>query len=127
MDVPHTRVLQSKKCVSFFLFLSFLCFSKYRVYRLSRTLSKELDPLVGSKIVIIITIFAFSQRNCRVLGVHEERKEEEGKGEGGRRMEEERAGHVFLTFRMVIGEQPSERIRDDLGLPFVLIMVKFRS
>ena len=24
------------------------------------------------------------------------------------------------------GEQPSERIRDDLGLPFVLIMVKFR-
>ena len=27
----------------------------------------------------------------------------EGKGEGGRRMEEERAGTVFLTFRMVTG------------------------
>ena len=38
-----------------------------------------------------------------MLGVQEERKEEEGKGEGGSRMEEERAGTVFLTFRMVSG------------------------
>ena len=78
----------------------------YRVYRLSRTLFKESDPLVRSKIVIIIiiiTIFAFFPRNCRVLEVLEERKEEEGRREGGRRMDEEKAGHVFLTFRMVTG------------------------
>ena len=71
--------------------------------RVSRTLPKELDPLVGSKIVIIIIIFAFFPKNCRVLGVHKERKEEEGKGEGGRGEEDEREGHLFLTFRMVIG------------------------
>ena len=46
-----------------------------RVYRLSRTLPKELDPLVGQ----------------------EERGEKEGKGE------EERAGYVFLTFCLVFG------------------------
>ena len=36
-----------------------------------------------------------------VLGVHEERKEVEGNGEGGRGEKEEREGHEFLTFRMV--------------------------
>ena len=46
--------------------------------------------------------FCVFPRNCRVLGVHEERKEEKGKGrerEGGRGEE----GPVFLTFRMVTG------------------------
>ena len=58
---------------------------------------------MGQKKVIIITIFAFFPSNLKVLGVQEEKKEQEGKGEGGRRMEEERAGHVCLTFRMVTG------------------------
>ena len=71
------------------------------MYRLSRILPKEQDPLCGSKTDIIITIFSFFQRNCSVLGVHEKRKEVEGKGEGGRGEEEEE--HVFLTFRMVTG------------------------
>ena len=38
-----------------------------------------------------------------VFGGQEEKKEVEGKGEGGRRMEEEKAGTVFLTFWMVTG------------------------
>ena len=73
------------------------------MFRLSRTLPKEQDPLVGSKIDIIITIFAFFPRNCRVLGGQEERKEEKGKGEGRRRKEAEREDRVFLTFWMVTG------------------------
>ena len=59
--------------------------------------------MVGSKIVMNIPIFAFFPRNCSVLGVQEERKEEKGKGEGGRGEEDEREDHVFLTFRMVKG------------------------
>ena len=59
--------------------------------------------MVGSKIDIIIIIFAFFPRNCSVLGVQEESGEEEGKGEAGRGEKEEREGHVFLTFRMVTG------------------------
>ena len=39
----------------------------------------------------------------KVLGVQEEKKEEEGKGEGRRRKEEGREDRVFLTFRMVTG------------------------
>ena len=75
----------------------------YRVFRPSRTLPKEWDPPVGSKIVMNITIFAFFPGNCIVLGVQEERGEEEGKGEGRRGEEEEREDHVFLTFWMVTG------------------------
>ena len=41
--------------------------------------------------------------NCRVLGGQEEKREEKGKGEGGRRKEEEREDRVFLTFWMVKG------------------------
>ena len=44
--------------------------SVYRVFRLNKTL-----PLVA-KIIIIITIFTFFPRNCRVLGAQEEKKEE---------------------------------------------------
>ena len=55
------------------------------------------------KIDFNITYFAFFPRNCRVSGVHEERKAEEGKGEGGRGEEEREGEHVFLTFRMVTG------------------------
>ena len=50
-----------------------------------------------------ITIFAFFPGNCSVLGSQEERKEEEGKGEGRRGEEEVEEGHVFLTFWMVTG------------------------
>ena len=49
----------------------------------------EQDPLVGYKIVTIIIFFAFFPRNCRVLGVHEERKEVEGKGETERQRDRE--------------------------------------
>ena len=95
------------------------------MFRLSRTLPK--DPLVGSKIDIIITIFAFFPRNCSVLGVQEERREEKGKGEGGRGKEEEREDRVFLTFWMVTGRAcRPHRMRDDLGKQLVLIMAKFR-
>ena len=51
----------------------------------------------------MITIFAFFPRKCGVLGGQEEKKEKEGKGEGGRRKEEEREDRVFLTFWMVKG------------------------
>ena len=57
------------------------------MFRLSRTSLKEWDPLVGSQIDINITFFVFLPGNCRVLGVHEEKTEEEGKerrGGGGR-------------------------------------------
>ena len=47
--------------------------------------------------------FLYSQGIVGFLGVQEKKKEVEGKGEGGRRMEEERAGTVFLTFGMVTG------------------------
>ena len=75
----------------------------YRVHRLSRTLPKEQDHLVGSKKVIIITIFCVFSKEFEGFTSSREEKEEEGKGEGGRRMEQERAGPVFLTFRMVTG------------------------
>ena len=69
---------------------------------------KGHDEEEGSNRRFAYHFFVFP-RNCRVLGVHEMRKEEKGKGEGGRGEEEEREGLVFLTFRMVIGRATSDR------------------
>ena len=58
-----------------------------------------------------------------VFGGQDGKKEERGKGEGGRRREEEREDRVFLTFRMVKGRASDApaRMRHDLGqVTFVL-------
>ena len=51
-----------------------------------------------------------------------------GKGEGRRGEEEERKGHVFLTFRMVSGRASAALdLGGQLGQSLLLFMVKFRS
>ena len=71
---------------------------------------------------IIVIIFVFFPRNFGVSAVQEKRREEEGKGEEERRRRRKLAS---LHFGWSKGDQPPERRRGQIGLPRVLMTVKF--